>query len=286
MTLDNNMSNSKKENLNNKTANYKNNTDNFINKNSIDKQIENGRVEDLTVIHQQLKENQDVISTLEKTVGEYESIIKRKQAEFENYKKRTTKERNDFQLLANQKIIEELLPIIDNIEKAIHSSNDQDEASTIRDGIILIEKQLKKLLEVYGVKEIEAVDTEFDPNFHEALQIDESKKNFNVDTVIFQWQKGYLLGNKVIRHAKVVVAKGQYLDGNKTDDDENNKLNIPNSISVEKFNSEITKYIDNPDDHNFIENLYNKVDEEYVLKKDINENDKNKALELFKKLKK
>ncbi|MDH4128556.1 MAG: nucleotide exchange factor GrpE [Spirochaetota bacterium] len=163
-------------------------------------------------LKQQLKEKDNQISELKTKINDYENLLQRKQAEFENYRKRTLKEREDFQKTANQKFIEELLPIIDNFEKAISVSNGQTENSVLWDGIILIEKQLKKALESNGLELIQSEGMEFDPNLHEALHIEESNTDYEVDTVIQEWQKGYILAGKVIRHAKVVVAKGRHSD--------------------------------------------------------------------------
>ena len=179
-------------------------------KKKLEEQIDDGAIEELTVIRQNLIEKDDQVKELTQKLTEYDNILKRKQAEFENYRKRTIKERDEFQVTANSKLIENLLPILDNFEKAIESANtDQSDVSVLHDGILLIEKQMKKLLENYQVEAIDSVGKEFDPNYHEAIQIDESNTDHEHDTVITEWQKGYLLGSKVLRHSKVVVAKGR-----------------------------------------------------------------------------
>ncbi|MDH5682394.1 MAG: nucleotide exchange factor GrpE, partial [Spirochaetota bacterium] len=144
-----------------------------------------------------LESSENQITDMTKKISDYEDLLKRKQAEFENYRKRTLREKDDFQKSANQKFLEELLPIVDNFEKAIASSSDNSDKTTIMDGLLLIEKQLKKLLETHGVEVIQSVGEEFDPNLHEAIQMEEGKDEYVSDTVIKEWQKGYLLNEKV-----------------------------------------------------------------------------------------
>ncbi len=267
------------EDLKEEASTKKNNQDADEN---LDEKIEEGGVEELTVIRQKLQEKEDQIIDMEKKVSEYEDLLRRRQAEFENYKKRTIKERDDFQKTANQRIIQELLPIVDNFEKAIDSSKEQGKKETLFDGIVLIEKQLKKLLENYNVKEIMSVGREFDPNYHEALQIDESAKGYKVDTVISEWQKGYLLGNKVIRHSRVVVAKAVHED----DDHNNNKQKIPKNFGMSQFEDEVLKKIVDDAERDFVEKSYQKEEGEYIIKAEIasNEKEKEKLLEILKKI--
>lgn len=160
---------------------------------------------------------------------DYILVIQRQQADFENYKKRVKRDQLDFEAHANQKLIEELLPIVDNLEKAIHSSSSNESIenyTALKEGILLIQKQLEQFLAKKGVKRIESVGKEFDPNLHEALQIDSSKKDYAVDTVIKEWQKGYCLHDRVIRHAKVLVAKASETISN--DSNENQTESIRN----------------------------------------------------------
>lgn len=163
--------------------------------------------EDQTNLKKELQEQKNNIEKLTTKIGEYEDLLRRKQAEFENFRKRSLREKEEFQKTANMKFIEELLPIIDNFEKALESK-DNDNKDSLVDGIMLIDKQFKKVLEAHGVEVIKAVGEEFDPNIHEALHIDESNTDHELDTVISEWAKGYMMHGRVIRHSKVAVAKG------------------------------------------------------------------------------
>ena len=122
-------------------------------------------------------------------------------AEFENFRKRTAKERLELFSTANKDILTALLPILDNFERSIKANNYSDE-----DGPVLIYKQLKSELEKKGLKEMEdPVGKELDTEFHEAITNipapSKNKKGKILDTV----EKGYMLGEKVIRYAKVVI---------------------------------------------------------------------------------
>ena len=122
-------------------------------------------------------------------------------AEFENFQKRTARERIELFSTANKDIITALLPILDNFERSIASNNYGDE-----DGPALIYKQLKSELEKKGLKEIEdPKGKKFDTAFHEAITSIETKKKKEKGKVIDVFEKGYMLGEKVIRYTKVVI---------------------------------------------------------------------------------
>ena len=123
-------------------------------------------------------------------------------ADFQNYKRKTEKEKNDIYAFANEKIVSELLNVIDNFERALDAGNDGD---SFVEGMNLIFKQLQGVLEKAGVVEIEALGKDFDPNFHHAVLTEDSAEceSGKVTAVL---QKGYLLNNKVIRPSMVKVA--------------------------------------------------------------------------------
>lgn len=126
-------------------------------------------------------------------------------AEFDNYRRRTAKERMDLIDLANEKLVKDMLPIVDDFERALAAMKDSDDAASAKEGTELIYNKLVAFLKKNGVSEIEAAGKEFDTDFHEAVAQfpveDEKKKN----TVIDVTQKGYTMGEKVIRYAKVVI---------------------------------------------------------------------------------
>ena len=123
-------------------------------------------------------------------------------ADFQNYKRRTEKEKSDIYAFANEKIVSELLNVIDNFERALDAGNEGD---SFVEGMNLIFKQLQGVLEKAGVVEIEALGHEFDPNFHHAVMTEDSEE-YESGKITSVLQKGYLLNNKVIRPSMVKVA--------------------------------------------------------------------------------
>ncbi len=123
-------------------------------------------------------------------------------ADFENYKKRAARERQEYVTLANERLIGELLPILDDLERAL-SAAEQHEEAQLEEGVRLGHRSLAGLLERHGVRPIET-DGMFDPHVHEALlsQPSEAEEGSVLDVV----QKGYKLGDRVVRPARVVVA--------------------------------------------------------------------------------
>lgn len=128
-------------------------------------------------------------------------------AEFDNYKKRTLKEKADIIRNGAESAMRGILPIIDDMERAISAMANTDDAQAVKEGIDLIYTKFKKYLEQNGVKEIATNGEDFDTDFHEAIAIipspDEKQKGKIIDTT----EKGYTLNEKVIRHAKVVVGQ-------------------------------------------------------------------------------
>ena len=122
-------------------------------------------------------------------------------AEYENYKRRTQKEKDEIYTNSQIDTISKLLPVLDNLERALLA----EETSPFKEGIEMIVKQLLEILEKMGVTEIGAVGQPFDPNLHNAvMHIEDEEAGAN--TIVEQFQKGYLLKDKVIRHSMVKVA--------------------------------------------------------------------------------
>lgn len=140
---------------------------------------------------------------LEKQKKEYLFLM----AEFDNFRKRTLREKSELIKNAAESAFKGLLPIVDDFERALKASEDSDDAASIREGMELIYKKLKKYMEQNGVKEMDPADTTFDADRHEAISAvpvpDESMRGKILDTV----EKGYTINDKVLRHAKVVVGK-------------------------------------------------------------------------------
>jgi molecular chaperone GrpE len=127
---------------------------------------------------------------------------KRTAADFDNFRKRVAREREELVTLANERLVKELLPILDDLERALVAATEHEEAR-LEEGVRLVHRALESLLERNGVKEIDT-DGAFDPHVHEALlaQPSEADEGSVIDVV----QKGYTLGDRVVRPARVVVA--------------------------------------------------------------------------------
>jgi molecular chaperone GrpE len=123
-------------------------------------------------------------------------------ADFENYKKRAARERQEYVQLANERLIAELLPILDDLERALNAAEEHQEAQ-LEEGVALVHRSLAGLLERHGLTSIET-EGKFDPHVHEALlsQPSEAEEGSVIDVV----QKGYKLGDRVVRPARVVIA--------------------------------------------------------------------------------
>lgn len=151
------------------------------------------------------------IGILKKQVENLENILKekneeilRRAADLDNYRKRLTKETEDKVRFANQAVVKDFLPVMDNIEMALQHA---EEGSPLREGIELTIKSFKDALSKHGVKEVDAeIGTIFDPAVHEAIMMDNNTEYEN-NAVTLCVQKGYILNDRVIRPAKVKVNK-------------------------------------------------------------------------------
>jgi molecular chaperone GrpE len=133
---------------------------------------------------------------------EYLNDLKRVAAEFENYRKRAARDQADFALRANERLVKELLPVLDDLGRALEAAEKHEEVK-LEEGVRLVHRQLAETLRKEGLAEIET-DGRFDPHVHEALltQPSEAPEGSVIDVV----QKGYRLGDRVLRPARVVVA--------------------------------------------------------------------------------
>jgi molecular chaperone GrpE len=140
---------------------------------------------------------------------EVDDRLLRLAADFENYKKRAARERSEYIALANERLIAELIPILDDLERALAAAEQHQEAQ-LEEGVALVHRSLASLLERHGVQPIET-EGKFDPHVHEALlsQPSEAEEGSVIDVV----QKGYKLGDRVVRPARVVVAAEEATDG-------------------------------------------------------------------------
>jgi molecular chaperone GrpE len=139
-----------------------------------------------------------------KEAEEYVGLLQRNLAEFDNFKKRTVKEKDSLYSNAITDIMTNILPIIDSLEKALESTADEQQGK-IFEGVQMILKQFKEILKNLGVSEIEAVGHNFNPELHEAVMHIQDE-SFGENEIIEVFRKGYICGDKVVRHSMVKVA--------------------------------------------------------------------------------
>jgi len=146
------------------------------------------------------------IKDLKDQLSSEKDRILRLSAEFENYKKRKQRELDEFKKFANETVFRQLLTLADNLERAILSARENLDEDGLLKGVQLTHKEMIKLFETFNVKPVEAENQAFDPNFHQAVNQEETDE-FPDNTVITVLQKGYLLHDRLIRPAMVVVSK-------------------------------------------------------------------------------
>ena len=149
----------------------------------------------------------------EESKKNYERYL-RAEADFENLKKRTKREKEEWIKYANEKLIKELLPVLDNLENAVAHSENKESFQALKEGVELTLKGLKGTLMKSGLEEIKAQDESFDPNCHHAV-LEQEDERVEAGVVCRELQKGYMLNQRLIRPAMVVVSKGK--PGDETD---------------------------------------------------------------------
>ena len=165
-------------------------------------------------------DNKEIIELKEQISSEKDRVL-RLSAEFENFQKRKQRELDEFKKFANETIFKQLLPVVDNLERAIDSTKVNSDQKALLKGVELTHKEIVKLLETFSVKPVEAEDKIFDPNFHQAVTQEESDQ-VPANSVTKVLQKGYLLHDRLIRPAMVIVSKKkQNSNKDKKEDKEN-----------------------------------------------------------------
>ncbi len=149
----------------------------------------------------------------EAEVEETRDRLLRVSADFENYKKRSAREASEFRKYANQALLKEMLPVVDNLELAISSTEGKSDFDRrLREGMEMTRNEILKVFEKFHVRPIEAVGKPFDPEFHEAVMREESDA-VSENTVVSEFQKGYLIHERLLRPAMVVVAAPKTANG-------------------------------------------------------------------------
>lgn len=170
--------------------------------------------------------SEDKENDLEKQLGEAEAEAKsahdrflRISAEFENFKKRTRREVDDFRKYANEALIKELVGVVDNLERAVESSTDACDSNQLLEGVDLTLKEILKIFEKFNVKPIEALEKEFDPAVHQAV-LQEPSEDHAENTVIREFQRGYTIHDRLLRPSMVVVSKAAERPGGGNGDED------------------------------------------------------------------
>jgi len=189
-----------------------------VENNTAEEALENNSVENVESAKNETSEAKENVESVENAKEELSAEEKLKQevaelndkylrlfAEFDNFKRRTQKERIELLQTAGKDVVVSLLPVLDDFERAIKSTENTAEVAPVREGIVLVQNKLKSILGQKGLKEIESINTEFNTDLHEAITQIPSPTEEQKGKVIDELEKGYTLNDKVIRFAKVVV---------------------------------------------------------------------------------
>ena len=171
--------------------------------NETDKEAENSENSE----NSEESEEADPLAKAQAEIAELKNQILYKVAEFENYRKRTLKERAELILNGGEKFITAILPILDDMERAIENGAKTDDPEVLREGMTLIHQKFMKTLEAQGVSKIDTENADFDTDLHEAVAMVPGMGDDKKGKVIDCLQQGYKLNDKVIRHAKVAVGQ-------------------------------------------------------------------------------
>lgn len=189
-----------KTNKDQQNTDCKETTENGHNENmEFDSSCENGNCDNVADEDQ----GSDISSEAEE--NDWKDKYLRLSAEFDNYRRRTLKEKANLALLGGEKVIKSILPVLDDMDRALDAMQTADDIDSVRSGIELISQKLNDMLKSQGLEEIEALGSELDTDFHEAVAQTPAPKKSEKGKVVDIAQKGYTYKEKVIRHAKVVV---------------------------------------------------------------------------------
>lgn len=181
--------------------------------NEVEETLENTNVNDECNETEGAAEAQDEaaaeseVEQLKKQISEIQDAHLRLRAEFENYKKRTIKEKAEIIKSASEGVFMNIIPLVDDFERGIQAAEKASDVESIKEGLMLIYDKFVKFLEQNNVKEIDTKDQTFDTDFHEAITAIPAQSEEQKGKIIDCVQKGYTLNDKVIRYAKVVVAQ-------------------------------------------------------------------------------
>jgi molecular chaperone GrpE len=171
--------------------------------------VEPNKSESAEVLKESAEKETDIETRLqekEKEAKENYDRYLRLSAELENYKKRAEKEKGETYKFANENVLKDLLPVLDNLERALEHGRDAANPKALLEGVEMTQKGFWTVMEKYGISRVEAMGEVFDPNHHEAVMVQEDAQS-PPGVVISQLQKGYRLHNRLVRPAMVIVSK-------------------------------------------------------------------------------
>ena len=172
----------------------------------ISKEIDSGK-DDKEKNDDPLKVMEARLESMEQESKDSHDRFLRVSAEFENYKKRAVREMNDFRKFANESFLKAMLPVVDNLDRAIESSSDDDHSnSSVVEGVNMTLKEILKIFEQFGVKPFASLGKTFDPALHQAVMQEESDDHPE-KTILNELEKGYMMHDRLLRPAMVVVSK-------------------------------------------------------------------------------
>jgi molecular chaperone GrpE len=163
-----------------------------------------------------IKDLEERLTMEQKKADDYLNRLKYLQADFENYRKRTEKEANELTVRGNEKIVGELLGVIDDLERAIHSGKETDDLSSLLKGVEMIHQNLACILQKEGLENIDAVGKVFDPNFHEVV-VKIPRKDCEEGLVLEEVRKGFVFKGRVLRPCMVNISCLADKEKNKND---------------------------------------------------------------------
>jgi molecular chaperone GrpE len=186
-------------NMSGEQVNGDDKTENSADENTVEDQTQNVQSEN--------QEESEIPVDQEKVITEWKDKYLRLSAEFDNYRKRTLREKIELTKYANEELLLSILPVVDDFEHGLKTVDQASDMDAVKQGLGLIYNKFKDFLSQKGLKEIAALDVEFNTDFHEAVAKTPVQDNEKSGKIIDVVQKGYMLDDKIIRHSKVVIGE-------------------------------------------------------------------------------
>lgn len=149
----------------------------------------------------------ETVTALQSEIETWKERYARMTSDFDNFKKRTNKEKEQLVRFGNEQLLKAFLPVLDDLERALLAAETSENVTSIREGITLVHKNLKYALEKQGVSQISAIGQPFDPEFHEAIGVRAVEETEEKGKIIEEFEKGYMFNEKVLRCTRVVIGE-------------------------------------------------------------------------------